>query len=142
MVDLGQLVSESLVRHGVDTRLDPNRLRWSSWFPCEDSLGLPIPNKPGLFALSEEVGSIGAVRDDASNDGARRMLALFHIAETEDLEMTLGRLTLPGNPLSRRFSEQTIFVRYAVIEDPAQRQSALKIFEHWVKSSNEMKQAV
>jgi hypothetical protein len=58
MEGLTRLVSESLVRHGLDRPVDYRRLRWSRWFRCESHHSLLlVPSKPGVFALAEEVAS-------------------------------------------------------------------------------------
>jgi hypothetical protein len=60
METLTRLVSESLARHGFDRPLDYRRLQWSRWFRCESHHSLLIvPSKPGVFALAEEVVSLG-----------------------------------------------------------------------------------
>ena len=60
METLTRLVSESLARHGFDRPLDYRRLQWSRWFRCESHHSLLfVPSKPGVFALAEEVMSLG-----------------------------------------------------------------------------------
>ncbi|MCU1297612.1 MAG: hypothetical protein JWO91_1890, partial [Acidobacteriaceae bacterium] len=62
MVDLSELVNESLARHGVQTSLDHRRLQWSKWFRCESSFSVLLaPSKPGIFALGEEIIAAGQV---------------------------------------------------------------------------------
>jgi len=136
MVGLEQLVDDSLVRHGVSANLDPGRLQWSGWFDCEDRLNiLCAPPKPGLFALAEEIVGPGQF---PCADG-KRVLALFRIAEAEDLGLALGRLFLPGNPervglaAGRRY-----FARYIVLEDADQRHLARITLEQWRASSAEI----
>ena len=65
------------------------------------------------------------------------MLALFRISETEDLGMALGRLFLPGAPDRDRFPAGNCFVRYAVIEDVAQRMATHSALQQWLTSSAE-----
>lgn len=56
MEGLTRLVSESLVRHGLDRPVDYRRLRWSRWFRCESHHSLLlVPSKAGVFALAEEI---------------------------------------------------------------------------------------
>jgi hypothetical protein len=136
VLGLGELVSESFARNGIEPRLDLNRVRWSAWFPCEQVLSLPIPSKPGLFALAEEVGML-PVESGGNSLSSKRMLALFQVSETEDLAMALGRLTLPGTSLSRRSAEKRVFARYATIEDADQRRTALAIFRYWIEARGE-----
>jgi hypothetical protein len=60
MEGLTRLVSESMARHGFDRPLDYRRLRWSRWFRCESHHSLLfVPSKPGVFALAEEIMSLG-----------------------------------------------------------------------------------
>jgi len=60
METLTRLVSESLARHGFDRPLDYRRLQWSRWFRCESHHSLLlVPSKPGVFALAEEIMSVG-----------------------------------------------------------------------------------
>jgi len=130
MENISQLVESSLARHGVPANFDHLRLQWSNWFRCESSFSVLLaPAKPGIFALGEEVVPKG--------DGGKRMLALFQISETDDLGMALGRLFLPGNPLRERLAAERCFARYAVIEDPIQRQTASAIFQRWIQESAE-----
>ena len=65
------------------------------------------------------------------------MLALFRISEAEDLGMTLGRLFLPGAPDRDGFAAGNCFLRYAVIEDAAQRRAAYSALQQWLTSSAE-----
>src|SRR6266446_1472634 len=130
MEGLTRLVTESLARNGVETFLDHRRLQWSRWLRCENSFStLLVPSKPGLFALGQEVV--------APVSGGKRMLALFRISETEDLGMALGRLFLPGAPDRDRFAARNCFVRYAVIEDVAQRMATHSALQQWLTSSAE-----
>jgi hypothetical protein len=131
MENISQLVESSLARHGVTANFDHLRLQWTSWFRCESSFSVLLaPSKPGIFALGEEVVP------PAGSD-SKRMLGLFDISDTDDLGMALGRLFLPGNPLRERLSAGRCFVRYAVVEDLAQRQTATAIFQRWMQESTE-----
>ena len=130
MENISQLVESSLARHSVTASFDHLRLQWTSWFRCESSFSVLLaPAKPGIFGLGEEVVPRG--------DGSRRMLALFQISDTDDLGMALGRLFLPGNPLRERLAAERCFARYAVIEDPIQRQTAHAVFQRWMQESSE-----
>jgi len=125
MEGLERLVSESFARHRVETAFDHRRLQWSPWFRCVDSFSLvQVSSKPGLFALADEV-----VPQEA---GGKRMLALLRISEAEDLGMALGRLFLPRNPEHKRLAGGPCFVRYAVIEDAAQRHAAQAALQTWL----------
>jgi hypothetical protein len=134
MEALTHLVAESLARNGFETSLDPSRLQWSKWFRCESSFSVLLaPSKPGVFALGEELIAPG----DTATTGGKRMLALFRIAEAEDLGMALGHLFLPGDPERERLIGGHCFVRYAVIEDTAQRQAAHTALQQWMAASSE-----
>ena len=134
MEGLTHLVTESLARNGFETSLDHRRLQWSKWFRCESSFSVLLaPSKPGVFALGEEIVPPG---ETAATSG-KRMLALFRIAEAEDLGMALGRLFLPGNPEREKLSAGHCFVRYAVIEDAVQRQAAYTALQQWMATSSE-----
>jgi len=134
MEGLTHLVAESLVRHGVQPTFDHRRLQWSNWFRCQDSFSLVLaPCKPGLFALGEEVIAPGEL---GVSEG-KRMLALFQIAEANDLGMALGRLFLSSNPARERFASGRCFARYVVIEDASQRRTALTALQRWMASSAE-----
>jgi hypothetical protein len=150
MENISQLVESSLARHGVTANFDHLRLQWTNWFRCESSFSVLLaPAKPGLFALGEEVippaaesmgkraSSPAELVDDDHRAVGKRMLGLFHISDTDDLGMTLGRLFLPGNPLRERLATGRCFARYAVVEDPAQRQAANAIFQRWMQESAE-----
>jgi hypothetical protein len=134
MEGLSRLVTDSLVRHGFEATLDPRRIAWSKWFRCESSFSVVlVPSRPGLFALGEEIVAPG----ETTATGGKRMLALFQISATDDLGIALGRLFLPGNPARDRFASGRCFVRYSIIEDDAQRQSADAAFQQWMASSSE-----
>jgi hypothetical protein len=128
MESLTHLVAESLARNGYETSLDHRRLEWSNWLRCESSFSVLLaPSKPGVFALGEEIMA----------PGGKRMLALFRIAEAEDLGMSLGRLFLSGNSEREKLSAGNCFVRYAVIEDATQRQAAHAALQQWMAASCE-----
>jgi hypothetical protein len=128
MVNISQIVDDSLARHGVEPTFDHLRVQWSRWFRCDSSFSVLLaPAKPGIFALGEEIISAA--------EGSKRMLALFEIKETDDIGMALGRLFLPGNSLRERLAAGKCFARYTVIEDPAQRTAAYGIFQRWMQES-------
>jgi hypothetical protein len=134
MEGLAHLVTESLVRHGFEPAFDHRRLQWSSWFRCQDSFSVVLaPCKPGLFALGEEVIAPG----ELGVGERKRMLALFQISEADDLGMALGRLFLSRNPERERLTNGRCFARYVVIEDSAQRHTALAALRRWMASSAE-----
>jgi hypothetical protein len=122
MESLARLVNESFARHGVEPFLDCGRLRWSEWFCCNSiSNSVFVPGKAGIFALAEEIIAPGEV---SATEGKGR-LAVFQISETDDLGLVLGRMFLLDRPRRDRPASGRCFARYVVIEDPAQRRSAL-----------------
>jgi len=139
MESISQLVSDSLARHGMEPSLDHRRIEWSRWFRCESSFSVLLaPAKPGIFALGEEMIPAGDSKLRASPPvEGKRMLALFHISEADDLGMVLGRMFLPGNPLLKKLNSGRCFVRYAVIEDAAQRSATYSAFQRWMQDSAE-----
>ncbi|HZP17679.1 MAG TPA: hypothetical protein VFB00_06930 [Terriglobales bacterium] len=125
MEGISQLVSDALARHGIRPSLDHLRLQWSRWFRCESSFSVLLaPAKPGIFALGEEVVSPA--------EGAKRLLALFQVSETDDLGMALGRLFLPGNPLREKLESAKCFARYTVVEDGTERKAAFAALQRWM----------
>jgi hypothetical protein len=134
MESLAHLVTESLARNGYETSLDHRRLQWSKWFRCESGFSVLLaPSKPGVFALGEEMIAPGG----AAPAGGRRRLALFRISDAEDLGMALGRLFLSGTPEREKLAAGNCFVRYAVIEDAAQRQAAHAALLEWMEAASE-----
>jgi hypothetical protein len=112
--------------------LAPGALQWSKWFRCETSFNLMlVPQKPGVFAVAEEVlapGASGAI-------SGRRMLALHQFAAADDLARALGRLFTPASSLYARVTAGRCFLRYAVVEDPAEREAALAALQSWLSAS-------
>jgi hypothetical protein len=125
MEDLFRIVSDSLARHGVVTTLDHRRLRWSQWIPLSaDSTATLLPSVPGLFALAEELHTVGG----------RRILALFRMSETDDIEAAIDRL-LCDETSEQKLTASRCFVRFAAIEDAMQRHSALAALQQWMSAS-------
>jgi hypothetical protein len=140
METISQLVSESLARNGIQPSLDHLRLEWSRWFRCDSSFSVLLaPAKPGLFVLSEEITPNVDVelRAPSPVETNKRMLALFHIRDTDDLGMAMGRLFLPGNLLGEKLASGRCFARYTVIEDREQRAAACETFQRWMQDSAE-----
>jgi len=135
MEGITRLVAESMARHGVESAVDHRRLQWSRWFRCESGFShLPIPCKPGLFALAEELVAPGEV----PATGGKRMLAIFQISEAEELGVGMTRIFAPGSSLYARLKSGRIFARFTVIEDDTQRQAALTALQRWLAASAEL----
>ncbi len=148
MEALTRLVSESLARHGFDRPLDYRRLHWSRWFRCDSQHSLLfVPSKPGVFAVAEEIMDLGAGpgshRDDApggtadSVTPARRMLAVTQFFEDDDMAFVLDRMLSRQNPMRARLLSGRYFVRFVVIDDPAQRRSICSALNQWMVTAAE-----
>jgi len=123
--NLFRIVSNSLARHGVETALDHRRLRWSQWIPLgADSTTIMLPSLPGLFALAEELQTIGG----------RRMLALFRVSESDDIEAAINQL-LSDDTSEQKLTARRCFIRFAAMEDAAQRQCAHAALQQWMSAS-------
>lgn len=133
MEDLVRMVADSLARHGYDAPVDHRRLEWSHWFRCESGLSLLlVPSSPGIYALGEEVAA------PAASASSRRMLAVFEIADANDLSLALSRLFAPGHPLRDRLATGRCFARFARVSDPDQRHAASSALRQWLASSMEV----
>jgi hypothetical protein len=148
MEGLTRLVSESLIRHGLDRPVDYRRLRWSRWFPCESHHSLLlVPSKPGVFALAEEVVSFDSGKrqgDTASpgypaqeNSTARRMLAVTQFFEDDDMAFVLDRMLTRQNPMRAALNSGHYFIRFVVIEDRFQRHSIFQALTQWLANTAE-----
>ncbi len=166
MEGLTRLVSESLIRHGLDRPVDYRRLRWSRWFRCESHHSLlQVPSKPGVFALAEEIGNVGeaalgpsAARGGFAGDGVvgcsgegrsgvdsfqgaesptRRMLAVTHFFEDDDMAFVLDRMLTKENPLRAPMNSGRYFIRFVIIEDRFQRSQIHGALMQWLNESAE-----
>jgi hypothetical protein len=134
MEELTRLVAESMARHGMEIPVDHRRLQWSKWSRCQSSFDLLlVPTQPGVFALAEELVAPG----ETVLAAGKRMLAIFQVTETPDLDISLLRLFAPGSPLAARLAEGRVFVRYAVVEDETQRRSVHTSMQRWLATSAE-----
>jgi hypothetical protein len=107
-------------------------MNWSRWFRCESSFGLLlVPSQPGVFALAEEVvQSVGAQ--------SRRMLAVFEVAEADDLSRALSRLFAAGSPWREKMAESKVYVRYAIAPSIADRRTAAAALKNWLSAQREV----
>ncbi len=162
MEALTRLVTDSLVRHGLDRPVDPRRLQWSRWFRCDSPHSLLIvPSKPGIFALAEEVAAFGGPSEPcsrnpersegssgsdsmplqttapASEGPARRMLAVLQFSEDDDMAFVLDRMFTRINPMRSRLASGRCFLRFVVIEDQEQRRSICAALNQWLLTSAE-----
>jgi hypothetical protein len=157
MEALTRMVADSLARHGLDRPIDPRRLQWSRWFRCDSTHSLlVVPSKPGIFALAEEVIDLGTSKahvgtaapgcpTEPSSDSVasatelpqRRMLAVLQFAEDDDMAFVLDRMFTCINPMRDRLASGSCFLRFVVIEDPAQRRSICAALNQWMINSAE-----
>ena len=148
MEGLTRLVTESLARHGFDRPLDYRRLHWSRWFRCDSHHSLLfVPSKPGVFAVAEEImdlstspgGADALVRPAGQSPASvsRRMLAVTQFFEDDDMAFVLERMLSRENPMRARLASGRYFVRFVVVEDPAQRRSICSALNQWIVSSAE-----
>ena len=107
-------------------------MNWSRWFHCESSFGLLlVPSQPGVFALAEEVvQSVGAQ--------SRRMLAVFEVAEADDLSRALSRLFAAGSQWREKMAEAKVYVRYAIAPSIADRRTAAAALKNWLSAQREV----
>ncbi len=98
--------------------------QWSNWSRCESSFSLVlVPHRAGVFVLAEEIGPVGA---DA------RMLAVFHVAEADDLARSVSRVFASGSELREKVLTTPCFLRYAAIDDATQRQMIAMALNRWL----------
>ena len=109
-----------------------SRLTWSRWTRCESSFSLALaPHQPGLFALAEEVVPAGEA-------GTRRLLAVFEIAAADDLAHALGRLFTAASPWREHLVTGRCFVRFAVVENLAERDAACAALQAWLAQAADL----
>lgn len=129
MEDLARMVADSLARHGFEAPVDRRRLAWSRWFRCEFGFSLSlVPSASGVYALAEEVVAPGEI---LSTRGTR-MLAVFQVAEADDLCVAISRHFAPRHPLSSRLSTGRCFIRFAPVADAEQRRAAFQSLDRRV----------
>jgi acyl-CoA reductase-like NAD-dependent aldehyde dehydrogenase len=107
-------------------------MNWSRWFHCESSFGLLlVPSQPGVFALAEEVVQ-------AVGPQSRRMLAVFEVAEAEDLSRAMSRLFAAGSPWREKMAQVRVYVRYAIAPSIADRRTAATALKNWLSTQREV----
>ena len=107
-------------------------MNWSRWFHCESSFGLLlVPSQPGVFALAEEVVQ-------AVGEQSRRMLAVFEVAEADDLSRAMSRLFAAGSPWREKMAEAKVYVRYAIAPSIADRRTAALALKNWLSAQREV----
>ena len=107
-------------------------MNWSRWFHCESSFGLLlVPSQPGVFALAEEVVQ-------AAEPQSRRMLAVFEVAEADDLSRAMSRLFAAGSPWREKLAQARCYVRYAIAPSIADRRTATTALKNWLSTQREV----
>ena len=107
-------------------------MNWSRWFHCESSFGLLlVPSQPGVFALAEEVVQPAGTQ-------SRRMLAVFEVAEAEDLSRAMSRLFAAGSPWREKMAQVKVYVRYAIAPGIADRRAAATALRNWLSAQREV----
>jgi hypothetical protein len=107
-------------------------MNWSRWFHCESSFSLLlVPSQPGVFALAEEILQ-------AVGEQSRRMLAVFEVAEADDLSRAMSRLFAAGSPWREKMAEAKIYVRYAIAPSIADRRTAAAALKNWLSAQKEV----
>ena len=124
MEGLVRLVAESLERHGMT--VPPARIDWTAWTLLDSSLCLSAPCQPGLFVIAERVLPHNVLPHNVPQNAAANSsapLLILEVGQTKDLGMEMARRCCLS-PLHDRMSAGRCFVRFAAIEDEAQRASA------------------
>lgn len=107
-------------------------MNWSRWFHCESSFELLlVPSQPGVFALAEEVVQ-------GVGPQSRRMLAVFEVAEAEDLSRAMSRLFAAGSPWREKMAQARCYVRYAIAPSIADRRTAATALKNWLSAQREV----
>ena len=107
-------------------------MNWSRWSRCESSFELLlVPSQPGVFALAEEVVQ-------GAGPESRRMLAVFEVAEAEDLSRAMSRLFAAGSPWREKLAQMRCYVRYAIAPSIADRRAAATALKNWLSAQREV----
>ena len=127
MEGLVRLVAESLERHGV--AVPPPSLEWSPWTPLDPNLCLTAPCRPGLFVIAEPM-VLHSISVKTSNQ-----LVVLKAGQTKDLGVEMARLCY-DSPLYDRVIAGRCLVRFAVVDDEAQRALLYQAFTLSLASSS------
>ncbi len=121
------------------------KIQWSHWSSCESSFNLVlVPHHAGVYALAEEVMEVesqGTSEQHTTTQAGepliikRRKLAIFAVNETSNLAYATSSLFALGNPLGEHLAHSRCYVRYAVIEDAAQRHEVYNALQTWLTLS-------
>jgi hypothetical protein len=107
-------------------------MNWSRWSRCQSSFELLlVPSQPGVFALAEEVVQ-------SAGPESRRMLAVFEVAEADDLSRAMSRLFAAGSQWREKMAEAKVYVRYAIAPSIADRRAATAALKNWLSTQREV----
>jgi hypothetical protein len=67
----------------------------------------------------------------------RRLLAVTHFFDADDMAFTLDRMLTSNNPLRSRLTSGRYFVRFVAIEDESQRLSIATALNQWMANTTE-----
>ena len=135
MEGLVRLVAESLERHGLT--VPPARIDWSDWTPLESALSLQAPSNPGIFVVAESLPQHNLTQPEArqSLDGRKAdALGVLKIGHTNDLGVEIARLCF-HSPLRDRIAAGNCLIRFAAVNDDAQRVSSCAALQQWFTHS-------
>jgi hypothetical protein len=106
----------------------PPRVDWSLWVPIDPNLCLTAPCHPGLFVIAEHLVSHKVPRSVSANRAVQ--LAILKVGQTKDLGVEMARLCY-DSPLYDRINAGRCLVRFAVVDDDAQRVSSCAALQQW-----------
>jgi len=69
---------------------------------------------------------------------SRRMLAVFEVAEADDLSRAMSRLFAAGSPWREKMAEAKVYVRYAIAPSIADRRAAAMALKNWLSAQREV----
>ena len=76
--------------------------------------------------------ALAAEEDFAGETAPRRMLAVTHFFEADDMAFVLDRMLARQNPLRASLNSGRYFIRFVIIEDGPQRRSVCNALNQWV----------
>jgi len=121
-------------RVGADARVRPSE-RSSDASPVWDRVSDPV--RPSTARQDPSGRILDEILDRRSHVEERRMLAVTHFYEDDDMAFVLDRMLSHKNPLRDRLASGRYFVRFVVIEDRSQRMSICSALNQWMVSAAE-----
>ena len=91
----------------------------------------------GWDHVSDSLKQSEARAGSATAPTPRRMLAVTQFFEDDDMAFVLDRMLSRENSMRARLASGRYFVRFVVVEDPAQRRSICSALNQWMVSSAE-----